>query len=98
MPVPPDQHRLLSAIAHGQFLKSHRDVDGHKAYQLHALDGSMETVAWEMVEALQEQGLIASNQKFPAATYWLTDKGQALLTRADESGSPATQSPPTQTN
>ena len=31
---------------------------------------------WETVEALQEQGLIASNQKFPAATFWLTELGK----------------------
>lgn len=83
-PLPAHQHdlraqRVLRAIAHGHFLKSHRDVDGHKVYQLHALDGSTETIAWEIVEALQDQGLIASNQKFPAATYWLTDTGKATV-------------------
>ena len=98
MPLTPDQQRLLTAIAHGRVLKSHRDVDGHKFYQLHALDDSVETIAWEIVETLQEQGLIASNQKFPAATFWLTEKGQTLLKRAAESDSPTNQSPPAQTN
>ena len=98
MPLTPDQQRLLTAIGHGHFLKSHRDVDGHKVYQLHALDGSSETLAWEIVETLQEEGLIASNQKFPAATFWLTEKGQTLLKFAAESDSQTNQSPPAQTN
>lgn len=74
MPLP--HQRLLLAIAQGHFLKSHRDVDGHKVYQLHALDGSLATVVWEVVETLQAQGLIASNQKFPVATFWLTEAGK----------------------
>jgi hypothetical protein len=97
MEFSPPQ-RLLLAIAHGHTLKSHRDVDGCKVYQLHALDGSAETVEWALVEALQEQGLIASNQKFPAATYWLTEKGNAILRAVAGSDSPADQSPPAQTN
>ena len=79
MPLAPDHQRLLFAISHGHFLKSHRDVDGYKVYQLHALDGSFENIAWEVVETLKELGLIASNQKFPAATFWLTDKGTKLV-------------------
>lgn len=83
--MPPAHQRVLLAIAHGHFLKSHRDVDGHKIYQLHALNGSIETVEWEVVEALHEQGLIASNQKFPAATFWLTQTGEAWVKRVAES-------------
>jgi hypothetical protein len=77
--LSPAHQRLLQAIAAGQQLQSHRDIDGYKVYQLHRLDDAPETVTWEVVEWLQEAGLIASNQKFPAATYWLTEAGRAVL-------------------
>ena len=79
MELSESQRRVLLAITAGQFLKSHRDIEGHKAYQLHALDGSVTAVEWEVVEALTNLGLIDSNKKFPAATYWLTDKGRQLV-------------------
>lgn len=79
MPLTPAQVDLLQAIATGLTLKSHRDLEGHKEYRLHALDGQSTLVAWEDAAALQSAGLIDSNKKFPAATYWLTDSGRAQL-------------------
>jgi hypothetical protein len=79
MPLTSAQIELLQAIADGLTLKSHRDLEGHKEYRLHALHGLATLVAWEDVEALQAAGLIDSNKKFPAATYWLTDSGRAHL-------------------
>ncbi len=79
MPLTPAQVELLQAIAQGLTLKSHRDLDGHKEYRLHTLAGQSSLIAWEDVEALQAAGLIDSNKKFPAATYWLTDRGRAQL-------------------
>jgi hypothetical protein len=79
MPPTPTQVALLQAIANGLTLKSHRDLEGHKEYRLHALDGQSAPVAWEDVAALQSAGLIDSNKKFPAATYWLTNTGRAHL-------------------
>jgi hypothetical protein len=73
------QIELLQALATGQTLKSHRDVEGHKEYRRHTLDGQSTRVAWADVEALQTAGLIDSNKKFPAATYWLTERGRSLL-------------------
>jgi predicted transcriptional regulator len=32
----------------------------------------------QVVDTLQAQGLISSNQKFPAATYSLTEQGREL--------------------
>lgn len=75
---------VLRAMTQGQFLKSHRDLEGHKAYYLHALDGSQTPVAWGVVETLTERGLIDSNKKFPAATYWLTEAGRKALGAAAE--------------
>jgi hypothetical protein len=79
MLLTPAQVELLQAIANGLILKSHRDLEGHKEYRLHALTGQSASVAWEDVETLQSAGLIDSNKKFPAATYWLTDTGRAHL-------------------
>ncbi len=79
MPLTPAQVELLQAIGTGLTLKSHRDLEGHKEYRLHALDGQSTCLAWEDVATLQSAGLIDSNKKFPVATYWLTDRGRALL-------------------
>ena len=77
--LSPAHRRLLTALADGWTLKSHRDVEGHKEYRLHSPDGADESAAWAIVEFLQEDGLIDSNKKFPAATFWLTEKGRAAL-------------------
>ncbi|CAG0931989.1 hypothetical protein TFLX_02399 [Thermoflexales bacterium] len=82
MQLTPAQVELLQAIARGLTLKSHRDLEGNKEYRLHALDGRAASVAWEVVEELQTAGLIDSNKKFPAATYWLTTAGRARLEAA----------------
>ena len=79
MPLSPAQVELLQAIANGLTLKSHRDLEGQKEYRLHTLAGESTLVTWEDVEALQSAGLIDSNKKFPAATYWLTGTGRAHL-------------------
>ena len=69
----------MIAIAHGDFLKAHRDVDGNKIYRLHPLHGDAATVSGDDVQALCDLGLIDSNKKFPAATFWLTDKGKSVI-------------------
>jgi uncharacterized protein YjhX (UPF0386 family) len=70
--------RILSALAGGSTLKSHRYLDGTKIYQLHPLEGQVEPIRLRLIEALQSRGLITSNQKFPVATYTLTDLGREL--------------------
>lgn len=72
------QHQcgLLKAIASGQRLKDHRDLEGGKVYRLYALDETSQTVDAADVAALVEAGMLSSNKKFPAATYWLTEQGQ----------------------
>jgi hypothetical protein len=79
MRLTAEQRRLLRAMAGGSTLKAHRYVDGTKEYRLHTLDRPAEIVERRDVEALQEHGLIDSNKKFPAATYWLTEAGRAQL-------------------
>jgi hypothetical protein len=79
MPLTTTQVELLQAIAHGLTLKSHRDLEGHKEYRLHTLDGQATLVTWEDVEVLQATGLIDSNKKFPSATYWLTAAGRSQI-------------------
>jgi hypothetical protein len=75
---------MLCALLHGVSLKSHRYLDGTKIYQLHPLDGPAEPVQKNMVDSLQKQGLITSNQKFPVATYSLTEQGRELALRLEK--------------
>jgi hypothetical protein len=74
-----EQRSLLRAMASGSILKVHRYLDGTKEYRLHQLDRPAEIVERSDVEALQDQGLIDSNKKFPAATFWLTAAGRDQL-------------------
>jgi hypothetical protein len=69
-------------MAGGWTLKAHRYLDGRKEYRLHSLEGEIEVVAPATVQSLAERGLIDSNKKFPAATFWLTDKGRAAIVAA----------------
>ena len=62
----------------GATLKAHRTVDGEKVHLLHPLTGPAEPVDRAAVEDLRQRGLIASNMKFPVATYLLTEEGVAL--------------------
>ena len=68
-------------MASGWTLKAHRYLDGRKEYRLHPLTGDSQLIAADIVEALVEAGQIDSNKKFPAATFWLTDKGRAAGTQ-----------------
>jgi hypothetical protein len=70
---------ILSGLAEGCALKSHRNLDGEKVYQLHPLAGPSEPVERAVVDALKRRGLIDSNKKFPAATYLLTEKGRQTV-------------------
>jgi hypothetical protein len=78
MKLSTTQEKIIRALAQGAVLKSHRYLEGAKLYKLHPLDGAAETVRSAAVEALKGHGLIESNQKFPAATYLLTEKGRQL--------------------
>ncbi len=77
------QTAVLRALAAGDTLKSHRFLDGAKFFKLHGLDGAEQAVRCTTVHALQRRGLITSNQKFPAATFLLTEKGRKWLAGID---------------
>ena len=70
--------RLLQAMADGLRLKDHRDLDGHKVHLLHRADDTSDPVDAADVESMTDAGLIDSNKKFPAATYWLTETGKRM--------------------
>ena len=65
---------LLRSLAEGHTLKAHRDIDGNKVYRLRRTDGRTEEVPAELVQHLVERRLLDSNKKFPAATFYLTDR------------------------
>ena len=78
--LSPTQTRLLKAVATGTQLRDHRDIEGGKTFQLHALDGSViETVSADVVHGLVDLGLLGSNKKFPSATYWLSSAGKRVM-------------------
>ena len=71
---------VLHAIAHGHTLKSHRHLDGQKTYRLHPLEGEAVDVPYEVVQALLAHKYLTTNQKFPSATFLLTNKGKLWVT------------------
>jgi hypothetical protein len=73
-----EARKVLCALARDSFLKSHRSIDGEKVFRLHPLEGEPVAVQRATVDALLRDGLVTSNQKFPAATYMLTEKGRDL--------------------
>jgi len=79
------QKTVLAALLEGWTLKSHRTLDGQKMYRLHALTGEIVEVEDGVVGNLAAAKLLQSNQKFPAATYLLTQKGQIAALRFRES-------------
>ncbi|MGQ9490475.1 MAG: hypothetical protein ACUVR4_02620 [Anaerolineae bacterium] len=81
MRLPPQPARILRAMLAGATLKAHRTLDGAKTHLLHPLDGPAEPVPRAAVEYLARHGLIASNMKFPVATYLLTERGVEVATR-----------------
>jgi uncharacterized protein YjhX (UPF0386 family) len=88
MKLSKDEENVLRHLIKGDTLKSHRDIDGNKVYKLHPLNGPPALVDHKIVDRLKKQGLIGSNQKFPAATYLLTEKGkqQAKLLEPEANG------------
>jgi hypothetical protein len=78
-PAPERRLALLQLMAAGMRLKDHRDIEGRKAFVLHREDDSGVPVEESDVAALVDAGLISSNKKFPAATYWLTENGRHAL-------------------
>jgi len=79
MNAPNDAARqLLRALAAGDGLKVHRDVDGNKQYTLHPLaGGASQVIEPKLVTRLERQRFLKSNMKFPAAVLLLTEQGAA---------------------
>ena len=81
----PSQTRLLHALLRGDTLKSHRYLDGGKEYRLHPLNDEAVRVPPQDVRLLEDRGLLLSNQKFPAATLILSERGRRAAATATES-------------
>lgn len=79
------ERSLITALADGYTLKSHRELSGDKRYTLYPpSDQTGETpqeVPYDRVQSLLDRKLITTNQKFPAATFLLTNKGQRISRR-----------------
>ncbi len=72
---------LLRAIAEGATLKSHRTIDGDKAYRLYPPEGEPREIPFDQVQRMLDGRLLTTNQKFPAATFLLTSRGQKAVAR-----------------
>ena len=68
---------LLIALYQGEQLRSHPDLEGNKGYWLHSGEKKI-VVARPLVLRLRDQQLIETNQKFPLATYFLTNLGKQV--------------------
>ena len=85
------QTNVLQALLCGDTLKSHRYFDGGKEFLLHRLNGDATSVSAQVVRSLEENGCLHSNQKFPAATLMLTERGrQAAQEVKDATETPST--------
>lgn len=80
------EKELLTAVARGDTLKSHRHLDGQKEYKRWPAnpDEPPTAVSYELVQTLLDKKLITTNQKFPAATFLLTTAGKELVGQWDE--------------
>lgn len=76
------QLAILAALADGCALKAHRDLDGRKVYRLYRLNGAAEELSESDVHRLVDSRLLESNKKFPAASFFLTDRAVMALGRA----------------
>ena len=79
--VSAESQKLLLSLAAGATLKSHRDIEGRKSYKLHPLRGAATSVRYRVVQKLRHKRLLETNQKFPAATFLLTEKGSLIAGR-----------------
>jgi len=79
-------YELMSQLSHGWTLKSHRNIDGEKRYALYDLEGGESAVEYAQVQKLLKLKIISTNQKFPAATFLLTNLGQKLTKNKSLSG------------
>lgn len=86
--ITAKQKQLMIRIAAGWTLKSHRYLDGEKLYRLYPPEpeGEPEEVAFRDVQKLLRKRLLTTNQKFPAATFLLTTKGQKLISKERPKG------------
>jgi hypothetical protein len=76
--LTPAHKQILQALGEGWVLKAHRDVEGVKWYRLYGLAGEELGIDAGDVGWLFRQKLIFTNHKFPANSYFLTDKGRQI--------------------
>ncbi len=74
--ISPTQKLILRSMLNGATLKSQRYLDGRKEFRLHLLNGNASQVTMQDVRGLENQGLLLSNHKFPAATLFLSQRGR----------------------
>ena len=76
--IPTAQIELLSLLMQGWSLRSHRDIEGHKRFELRSLSGETQPVSLDVVQKMRKKRLIETNHKFPSATFLLTGHGEQV--------------------
>ena len=76
--IPTAQIDVLTCLLHGWSLRSHRDLEGNKRFELRSLSGGTQPVALDTVQKMRNKRLIETNHKFPSATFLLTGHGEKV--------------------
>ena len=76
--LPTVQIEVLELLLQGWSLRSHRDLEGNKRYELHALSGEKQLVSLDVVQKMRQKRLIETNHKYPTATFLLTGHGEKV--------------------
>ena len=81
-----EEQQTLVAVHHGDALRSQRDIEGQKRYELRG--DSTVCVSREAVLNLRKKRLVETNHKFPSATFLLTTRGREIaMILTDDAGS-----------
>ncbi len=91
--LSPAQQGLILALAGGAWLRGERHLDGRKLFRLYREDRPGVAVPGEVVTDLLQRGLLASNMKFPAATFFLSADGRRLADGLRAVGRPGNLGP-----
>ena len=78
--LPEEQQQTLTAVYSGLALRSQRDIEGNKRYELRS-ESAAQPVSRETVLGLRKKRLIETNHKFPSATFLLTTAGEQIAAR-----------------
>lgn len=78
------QQQIVIAVFQGSALRSQRDIEGGKIYELRGKTSS-QPIPRKIVLDLRKKRLIETNHKFPSATFLLTTDGLKIAAQLTNS-------------